>query len=147
MTLTLATPALLFGAISLLLLAYTNRFLAIAALIRNLHDRYTGTHDAAALRQIVHLRWRLRLIQAMQWLGALSFLLSLVSMLVLLADAQGAAQALFAVSLVLLMVSLALSMREIQISGTALNLQLADLEDDEVTRYPRVNPEAPPPLP
>jgi hypothetical protein len=38
--LSLTTPALLFSAISLLLLAYTNRFLAYASVVRNLHARY-----------------------------------------------------------------------------------------------------------
>ena len=147
MDLTLATPALLFGAISLLILAYTNRFLAIAALIRNLHARYTGTGDRLAFQQIVHLRGRLRLIQAMQWFGALSFLLCLVTMLALFGGAVALSKALFVVSLAVLMLSLALSMREIQISGRALALQLADLEDDAPPRQPRADPTAPPMLP
>lgn len=147
MDLSLGTPALLFGAISLLMLAYTNRFLAIAALIRRLHDRYSGAHDPVVLRQIVHLRWRLRLIQAMQFLGAASFLGSLLTMGALLLAWPRAALALFVASLLLLMASLLLSMREIQASARALNLQLSDLEDDSTLRYPRIDPESPRPLP
>lgn len=145
MPLSLETPALLFGAISLLLLAYTNRFLAIAALIRSLHDRYQGSHDAVVLAQIAQLRRRLRLIQSMQTFGAAAFLLCLVAMGVVYAGWPGAG-ALFAASLVLLMASLGLSLMEIRLSVGALNLQLSDLEDGDL-RYPRVSPDAPRPLP
>ena len=147
MRLSLETPALLFGAISLLLLAYTNRFLAIAALIRSLHDRYQGTHDGVVLAQIAQLRRRLRLIQSMQTFGATAFLLCLVTMGVVFAGWPGAG-ALFVASLALLMASLALSLMEIRLSVGALNLQLSDLEDPGApARYPHVSPDAPRPLP
>jgi Protein of unknown function (DUF2721). len=45
MEINLTTPALLFPAISLLLLAYTSRFLALAALMRELHVRYKTQPD------------------------------------------------------------------------------------------------------
>ena len=150
MALTLATPALLFGAISLLILAYTNRFLALAALIRSLHDRYRDARDEVTYLQIAQLRRRVRLVQTMQTLGAASFFVCLLTMLVLFADAMRAAQALFALSLVLLMASLALSILEIRISVGALDLQLADLEAPPGTaagRYPRVTADVPPPVP
>lgn len=150
MALTLATPALLFGAISLLMLAYTNRFLALAALIRSLHDRYRDAHDEATYRQIAQLRRRVRYIQTMQTLGAASFFVCLLTMLVLFVEALALAQALFAVSLLLMMASLALSILEIRLSVGALDLQLADLEAPAgaaPARYPRVSAEAPPPAP
>ena len=60
MDLSLTTPALLFPAISLLLLAYTNRFLTLANLIRDLHARYTANPDQILLWQLRSLRYRVR---------------------------------------------------------------------------------------
>ena len=59
--LSLTTPALLFSAISLIMLAYTNRFLAYAAVIRNLHAVYLDKKDESLLRQIKNLKLRLTL--------------------------------------------------------------------------------------
>lgn len=53
MELTLTTPALLFPALSLLLLAYTSRFLTLANLIRELHRRYQTEPDPAVAGQLV----------------------------------------------------------------------------------------------
>ena len=129
MDMTLATPALLFPAISLLLLAYTNRFLALAALIRDLQSRYRDTHETSLYRQIENLRRRVILIRNMQVFGVLSLLLCVLCMLVLLVGGVLLGQVLFVASLVLMALSLALSMREIQISVHALNIQLAGMQD------------------
>lgn len=131
MALTLATPSLLFPAISLLLLAYTNRFLALASLIRDLQAQYLSTHRASLRLQIDNLRRRVRLIQYMQAAGAGSLLLCVASMFLLFAGLEPPARWLFASSLVLMMVSLGLSVREIWISVTALNIQLAEMEAGE----------------
>ncbi len=128
MEFTLTTPALLFPAISLLLLAYTNRFLALASLIRNLHARYREQGEPVLLAQLTTLRNRVDLIRNMQALGVLSLLLCVLCMFLLFEGWIGPGKAVFAVSLILLMLSLALSVREIQISVRALNLQLSDLE-------------------
>lgn len=124
----LTTPALLFPAISLLLLAYTNRFLTLAGLIRELHGRYREGHEDTVLGQIVNLRTRVRLIRAMQALGVASFFGCVFCMFSLFFGLMLVAQGVFALSLVLLMVSLALSVWEIQMSVGALDLQLRDLE-------------------
>ncbi len=128
MRLELTTPALLFPAISLLLLAYTNRFLTLAKLIRELHGRYLDGHEETVLGQIVNLRLRVRLIRAMQALGVASFFGCVFCMFLLFFGLMLAAQGVFALSLLLLMVSLGLSVWEIQISVGALDLQLRDLE-------------------
>jgi hypothetical protein len=128
MEIDLTTPALLFPAISLLLLAFTNRFLAIAAVIRSLHDRYQLSPDQVLVAQIGNLRHRMMLIRNMQVFGVLSLLLCVICMFVLFAGYLELGKAIFGISLVLMMISLALSMREIQISVHALNLQLSDLE-------------------
>jgi len=129
MDLTLATPALLFPAISLLLLAYTNRFLALAALIRELQSKYRGTGDRVIKGQIDNLRRRVMLIRNMQSFGVASLFLCVFCMFLIFAGRMAFAKWMFGVSLVLLMISLGLSVREIQISVHALNLQLSGLED------------------
>lgn len=127
MELTLTTPALLFPTISLLLLAYTNRFLAIANVIRGLHARYESQPSDNILRQIDSLRQRVKLIRNMQALGISSLFLCVLSMIVIYVGWQGGAKIIFGASLVLLLVSLGVSFREIQLSVNALNWQLKDL--------------------
>ena len=129
MEITLTTPALLFPAISMLLLAYTNRFIALASLIRNLKEQYTRTQNSLLVGQISNLRERLFLIRNMQALGIASMFLCVLCMFVLFAENQTAGKYLFGVSLFLLLASLGLSFREIQISVNALTLELSDLEN------------------
>jgi hypothetical protein len=127
--LTLTTPALLFPAISLLLLAYTNRFLALAALIRDLHRRYRAEPDALTRGQIENLRVRIAIIRNMQIFGVASFFLCVLCMFTIFAGLLQIGAYIFGVSLVLLMISLAFSLRELMISIRALQLQLEDLEE------------------
>lgn len=126
--LTLTTPALLFSAISLLLLAYTNRFLAYASVVRNLHAKLKENPDSLIVGQIQNLRKRLVLTRTMQLLGIGSLLLCVLCMLLVYIDYKLAAEIIFGIALVLLIFSLALSMREIQISVKALDLHLSDME-------------------
>lgn len=126
--LTLTTPALLFSAISLILLAYTNRFLAYAQVVRNLHASFKENPNTLLLGQIQNLRKRLRLTQTMQVLGISSLLLCVLCMFLIYVEYQGWAEALFGVALILLVLSLAFSIREIQISVKALDLHLSDMD-------------------
>ena len=126
--LTLTTPALLFSAISLILLAYTNRFLAYASVVRNLHARFKTDPTHILLGQINNLRKRLYLTRTMQILGISSLLLCVLSMFLIYVEYQTSAEVIFGVALVLLITSLALSIREIQISVRALDLHLGDME-------------------
>lgn len=128
MELNLTTPGLLFSAISLLLLAYTNRFLSIANLIRTLHGKYKDTGDKAAKAQIDNLHKRIRLIKDMQLLGIASLFLSVFCMVALFAGLVLMGKILFGLSLILLLISLGMMMIEIQISVKALNIQLNDLD-------------------
>jgi len=129
MELTLTTPALLFPAISLLLLAYTNRFLTLAALMRELYTRYKSQPDPRMLGQLKNLRYRIIIIRNMQVFGISSFFLCVLCMFMLFAGQPTLAKWIFGASLVLLMTSLALSLREIQVSIDALTLQMEDLEE------------------
>ncbi|MGE8357624.1 MAG: DUF2721 domain-containing protein [Microvirgula sp.] len=128
MELSLTTPALLFPALSLLLLAYTNRFLSLSAVIRNLYDRHREKPDPRHLRQLDNLRRRVELIRQMQTAGTLSILLTSVSMTFLFFGLHLAGLIAFGISLVLMCLSLALSVMELAISGDALTILLADLE-------------------
>jgi hypothetical protein len=128
MDIPLATPALLFPAISLLLLAYTNRFLTLANLIRELHARYKVSPEEIILAQIKNLRYRVIIIRNMQIYGVASFFLCVLTMLALFIGQQMAGKILFGISLVLLLISLGLSLREVQVSVDALNYRLSDIE-------------------
>lgn len=129
--LSLTTPALLFPALSLLMLAYTNRFLTLSSIIRELYKRYQDTHDEILLGQISNLRYRVILIRNMQIFGAASILGCVACMLVLFFGLQDLGKAIFVISLILLIGSLGLSIRELQVSVGALNLQLSALEREE----------------
>ena len=129
MELQLSTPALLFSAITLLMLAFTNRFLAIATLIRGLHKNYLKDPDQEIIvEQILNLRRRLTLIKNMQLFGVFSFLLCVICMFLLFKGFTDAANWTFVISMVSLLISLGISLVEIQISTKALNLELSDME-------------------
>jgi hypothetical protein len=129
MELTLNTPSLLFPAISLLMLAYTNRFLSLAKLIRDLYTEYSATKEQKLLVQIQSLRHRLKLIRYMQFFGISSILLCVICMLLIFIGELSFARIIFQLSLVLLAMSLSLTVWEIQISTNALSVELSDLED------------------
>ncbi len=131
----LTTPALLFPAISLLLLAYTNRFLVLAQLIRQLHSSDRNYFESMVQRQISNLRQRIALIRLMQALGVSSFIVCTLSMLSLFLTQQRLAEALFGLSLLLLVGSLLTSLYEIAISTRAIEAELADI--DAKCRSPR----------
>ncbi|MFN2362090.1 MAG: DUF2721 domain-containing protein [Marinobacter sp.] len=125
---TLTTPALLFPAISLLLLAYTNRFLVLAQLIRQLKQMDTEEDHALIARQISMLRKRIVLTKRMQTYGVLSFFLCTMSMFVLFVGAELTGAIAFGISLILLSVSLLYSLYEIVISTNAINVELESFE-------------------
>ena len=131
MDFTLSTPALLFPTVSLLMLAYTNRFLTLATIIRGLHDRYKNDQNDNLLGQIANLRYRVYLIRNMQIFGVLSLLFCVVSMFALFAGWVPGGQWAFGIALMLMIVSMLISLRELQISVGALDLLLVELEDEE----------------
>ena len=126
----LTTPALLFPAISLLLLAYTNRFLTVATIIRQMHPGEGKAASELTRQQIPSLRYRVSLIQHMQTGGVLSFLLCALSMFALFVNSQMAGKVLFGLSLLALAISLVLSLIEVLLSTSALRIVLDDLRKD-----------------
>jgi hypothetical protein len=131
MDITLTSPGLLFPAVSLLMLAYTNRFLTLATIIRSLHDRYHTNRDENLLGQIANPRYRIYLIRNMQIYGVLSLIFCVLSMFALFAGWVAGGQWSFAIAMILIIVSLGISLRELQISGGALDLLLRDMEEHE----------------
>ena len=127
-SLPLSTPSLLFPAISLLMLAYTNRFLGLATVVRALHANWRTTGEPLLLAQIQSLRRRIQIIKHMQTMGVLSLMMCIISTSLLFFDLQIGGQAAFALSLVFMFLSLALALQEIQMSGRALDLQLQDVK-------------------
>lgn len=129
--LTLTTPALLFSAISLIMLAYTNRFLAYASIIRNLHDRYKKEKDSVLIAQIENIKKRLYLTRNMQILGISSLLLCVLTMFLIYIQQNAVAVWVFGLALILLIASLAVLIIEIQISVKALEHHISDIENNE----------------
>ncbi len=129
MQLNITTPALMFSAVSLILLAYTNRFLAYAQIVRNLYAEFKKNKDAVLIDQIKNLRRRLYMIRSMQIFGVSSLFLSMASMLLLYYKINTLGGLAFALGLISMIISLAISLWEIQISVKALDLHLKDMED------------------
>jgi hypothetical protein len=127
--LTLTTPALLFSAISLIMLAYTNRFLAYAAVIRSLHDKYLQKNDEILIKQIKNIKQRLYLTRSMQIAGITSLLLCVLTMFLIYIEQHTIAVWVFGLALILLIISLALLIKEIQISVKALEHHISDIEN------------------
>lgn len=130
MTLSIETPALLFSATSLILLAYTNRFLTIAQIIRNLKKNYDDNHNKNILLEIKNLNLRLTLIRYMQLFGVMCLFLSVFAMLLLYVGQENFGIYLFGASLLCLLISLGISFWEISISVNALRVHLKDLSED-----------------
>ncbi len=126
----ISVPALLFPAISLLLLAYTNRFLGISSVIRKLYEDYKTAPDPKIVRQIANLRKRVTLIRRMQVVGVGSLFLCVLCMFLIFFGLTTAAHTVFGISLICLLISLGLSITEIGMSSEALNILLADMEED-----------------
>ncbi|MGL2963283.1 DUF2721 domain-containing protein [Flavobacterium sp. RSB2_4_14] len=131
MTLNIETPALLFSATSLILLAYTNRFLTIAQIVRGLKKNYDEKQNKSILIEIKNLNLRLTLIRYMQLFGVLSLFLSVFAMLLLFFEQQLVGIYLFGLSLLSLLISLGISFWEISISVKALRVHLSDLIEDK----------------
>ena len=137
MEITFNTPALLFPAISLLLLAYTNRFLALANLVRKMHDEYVKGERSSIVRlkQIRNLELRLNMVRYMQALGVFSFLCCVITMYGVYMQWTEIVKYIFAVSLLSLLISLIISLAEITQSTKALKLELSDIEELEKENF------------
>ena len=129
-TLTYGTPGLLFPAISLLMLAYTNRFLGLTAAARSIIARYEDHRDPSTSRlllQIASLRERLALVRLTQVVGVLSLLCCTSTLFALFLQLDDLARVLFAAALLLMMASLVISLREIYLSVRAINIEFDHL--------------------
>lgn len=134
MDMTITTPSLLFPAISLLLLAYTNRFVVLTNVIRQLSSSDEAISRDVVRRQIDNLRTRVQIIRAMQAFGVLSFVFCTLSMFALLLQWLMPGQWLFAASLILLVISLLCSFYEVHISTNAINIELEKFDQYRQTK-------------
>lgn len=125
----LTTPGLLFPAISLLMLAYTNRFVVLTNVIRQLSNLENASSQNLVMRQIRNLRIRVQVIRLMQAFGVLSFVFCTLSMFSLLLSWTMMGVYLFAASLILLVISLMFSFFEVHISTNAINIELEKFND------------------
>ena len=130
MDMTITTPSLLFPAISLLMLAYTNRFVTLASVIRQLSKLENASSLDIVIRQIENLRLRMSVIRLMQAFGVLSFVFCTLSMFALLLQFILPGTYLFAVSLILLVISLLFSFYEVNISNNAINIELEKFDQE-----------------
>ena len=128
MTLEITTPAVLFPTVSLLLLAYTNRFLALTAIVRQMDSSGEVEHE---FYQVKNLRKRLNYIKKMQYFGVSSLLMCAISMLFLFLQMDFIGKISFGISLVSLIISLLFSLLEIQISLEALRIHLNNNSENE----------------
>ena len=130
MDISINTPALLFPAVSLIMLAYTNRFLALSNRVRTLHDQYIQNPaiDKTVHGQIKSIRYRLKLIKNMQSLGVVTLISSIFCIFLIYIDQKIAANIFFAISLIAFTLSLIFSLIEVQLSNKAIELQLSDIE-------------------
>lgn len=126
---TISTPALLFSTVSLLYIGYTNRFMSIANLVRNLKDKFLETHDESLLRQISNLRRRIVLIRNMQLQGISALFCSVLSIIAIYFKQQHTGEFFFGAGLVLLSLSMIAAVREVLISVDALNIELSQIEE------------------
>lgn len=128
MEITLTTPAILFPAISLLLVAYTNRFNAISSRIRDLHAKFKNNPDSILESQIGSLKSRVQLVRNMQAFGVTSLFLCVFCMFALFAELVVVGKIIFGSSLIFMMISLGISLKEISMSTQALNIELSDMQ-------------------
>ncbi|TAH27488.1 MAG: DUF2721 domain-containing protein [Cytophagales bacterium] len=130
MELTLNTPAILFPTISLLLLAYTNRFISIGNRLRNLHERYSSFQTKEILQQISIFKRRIKMIRNLQLSGIASLFFCVLTMLLIFENFTAAAKWVFTFSLILLLTAFSIAAYEIIISTQAMNIQLKDIEEE-----------------
>jgi hypothetical protein len=124
-------PGLLFPAISLLMLAYTNRFLGIASVARHLVEMHGDMPDKSVQFQIRNLRQRIQLIRYSQVLGVMSLVMCTMSLFLLFVSRQFLAQLSFGSALMLMLLSLMVSLREIHLSARAIDVALEKISRDD----------------
>lgn len=123
---TISTPALVFPALSVLMLAYTNRFIAISKRVRSLHAEHKNKPHRNLRDQIKSLHRRLRFIRNMQFFAITGFLINMVSIFMILVGLAKVATVLFGLSLICIIASLIISIMEINMSVQAMTIELAE---------------------
>jgi len=124
MSLNITDPAILFPGISLLFLAYTNRYLALANIIRQLNKVIDDHFDENREKQIQDLLARVKLIRLMQLFGIMAFISCILSISCMLFGFQTAGEYAFGGSMACMFVSLCTAFIEVSKSGDGLRLEI-----------------------
>jgi hypothetical protein len=133
---TFSTPAILFSTVSLLFIAFTNRYISITVLVRQLHTIFARDKASNVIPQIVNLQMRLRLIKIMQSFSIASLLFSSSSMFFIFFNYQNTAKILFGFGIVIQFAALCICAMEISLSTKALDIELSDIELNDYTSNP-----------
>ncbi len=122
---TLQTPTYVFSAISLLMIAYTSRYVAISQVIRHLSESAPGS-DSRVECQIRSLMKRVKYIRNMQITALIGFCANIMTMILIVLGIDFLIAPLFIAGLVLILVSLGICIMEIALSAQALSISLSD---------------------
>ena len=129
-------PAALFPAIPLMMISFGNRYMSMASLIRKIHDELMhkkltkkDKETNRYLKQIDILKKRLRLNKATSTLASIAFIANLIAMYFVYINDMFMFATMFVGSLIAFGISLILYIIELQLSTTALDTHLQDLED------------------
>lgn len=122
---TLQTPTYVFSAISLLMIAYTSRYVAISQVIRHLNEN-TKKDDGRVACQIKSLMKRVKYIRNMQITALLGFSINILTMILIAVGLNTLVAPLFLLGLIFVLVSLVICILEIALSAQALAISLND---------------------
>ena len=127
LSLTLTAVGLLFPTISVVLLAQTNRFMSLASVARDLVARYRSGPNPSIRNQVVSLQQRIWLVRWTQGFGVLALLINSCSAFSLFLESLSMARNLFVAAMCCMVLSLLISLREIQLSVRAIDIELNTL--------------------
>ena len=121
----ITTPALVFPAISLLFIAYTNRLHTLSVLIRSMtKNDNKDLKNNETKDQLEILKKRVLYIKRMQVFGILSFIFCLFTIICLYIELDNIANYFFGLALFLLVASLLFALFETLQSTEALSIHL-----------------------
>lgn len=129
MEISINTPAILFPAFSLLMLVYTNRFLAVGSLVRELiMQQEKNETDHYLYDQIKNLKKRLTLIKNMQEWSVAGYLFTVASIYLIYIGQPSYGEYAFALAVLTFSISLMLLLVEVYYSTGALQIALSKFD-------------------
>ena len=122
--------ALMFPAIPLLMVVYSNRFHTLSRLIRELHDEHVYEKHIPAewKKQFINLSRRISILRWTIMFAAFGFLFNMLTVFALYLNELFLARVIFGSCCLSMIISIIFFIREIQISTNALNLHMSDMD-------------------